>query len=89
MAAPVFSRVASGAMRILNIAPDLLPVSPEFINMNIANDKLEEKIVPTTLFELSKGLLEIPYCDLWIVNHRNSVRQSLSILVIYSLLFWS
>ena len=27
VAAPVFSRVASGAMRILNIAPDLLPVS--------------------------------------------------------------
>ena len=26
VAAPVFSRVASGAMRILNIAPDLLPV---------------------------------------------------------------
>ena len=26
-------------------------------------NKLEEKIVPTTLFELSKGLLEIPYCD--------------------------
>ena len=27
VAAPVFSRVASGAMRILNIAPDLLPIS--------------------------------------------------------------
>ena len=29
VAAPVFSRVASGAMRILNIAPDLLPVSQD------------------------------------------------------------